>query len=42
MCVQSAILGKINIIFCDLDKKYKKIINPSVLNCLIFVKILMN
>ena len=31
MSVQSAILGKINIIYCDLDKKYKKIINPSVL-----------
>ena len=31
MCVQSAIMDKINIIYCDLNNKYKKIINPSVL-----------
>ena len=38
MSVQSAILGKINIIYCDLDKKYKKIINPSVLELSHFCK----
>ena len=38
MCVQSAIMGKINIIYCDLNKKYKKIINPSVLELSHFCK----
>ena len=38
MSVQSAIMGKINIIYCDLDKRYKKVINPSVLKLSHFCK----
>ncbi len=38
MSVQSAIMGKTNIIYCDLNKRYKKIINPSVFELSHFCK----
>lgn len=38
MCVQSALMGKTNIIFSDLDNKYNKIINPSVKELSYFCK----